>query len=40
MAKESKLKEALIKFAKSKNLEYYLDGYAEVEVFLPKNLFR
>ncbi|MBO7694813.1 MAG: hypothetical protein J6T10_19525 [Methanobrevibacter sp.] len=39
MAKESKLKEALINFAKSKNLEYSLDGYAEVEVYLPKNLF-
>lgn len=39
MAKESKLKAALINFAKSKNLEYSLDGYSEVEVYLPKNLF-
>ena len=39
MARESKLKAALINFAKSKNLEYNLDGYCEVEVYLPKNLF-
>lgn len=39
MARESKLKAALINFAKSKNLEYNIDGYAEVEVYLPKNLF-
>ena len=39
MAKESKLKEALINFAKSKNLEHSLDGYSDVEVFLPRNLF-
>lgn len=38
MAKESKLKQALIDFAKSKNLECNLDGYCEVEVYLPKNL--